>query len=295
MNSMFYAPDGAALILEGGAMRGVFEAGVLDAFLEKGLRFLKVIGTSAGAMQAICYLSEQKGRNIRINAKYCNDKRYMGFRHLLKKRNYFNFDFMFGQLTYKLDPIDIEALKNTKSDLRVVVTNCLNGQAEYISNKDYPVDEYMNVIKASASIPLLSPPVNIGDVLYADGGVAMPLVPLPEELPFPTAKPVYILTRDASYRKKEIPGICKPFIGFMAGNKYPAVLSALYRVPSVYNQKMEMLLRLEEKGEIFVIRPQGPVSVKRAETDSDKLLQLHNEGYRIGMERFDELMGWLYE
>ena len=78
---------------------------------------------------------------------------------------------MFGQLTYKLDPIDIEALENTKSDLRVVVTNCLNGQAEYISNKDYSVDEYMNVIKASASIPLLSPPVNIGKVLYADGGV----------------------------------------------------------------------------------------------------------------------------
>lgn len=106
---------------------------------------------------------------------------------------------------------------------------------------------------------------------------------------------MYILTRDDSYRKKEIPGICKPFIGFIAGNKYPAVLNALYRVPSVYNQKMEMLLRLEEKGEIFVIRPQGPVSVKRAETDSDKLLQLHNEGYHIGMERFDELMRWLYE
>ena len=87
----------------------------------------------------------------------------------------------------------------------------------------------------------------------------------------------------------------RQFIGFIVGNKYPAVLNALYRVPSVYNQKMEMLLRLEEKGEIFVIRPQGPVSVKRAETDSDKLLQLHNEGYHIGMERFDELMRWLYE
>ena len=257
MNSMFYAPDGAALILEGGAMRGVFEAGVLDAFLEKGLRFLKVIGTSAGAMQAICYLSEQKGRNIRINAKYCNNKRYMGFRHLLKKRNYFNFDFMFGQLTYKLDPIDIEALENTKSDLRVVVTNCFNGQAEYISNKDYPVDEYMNVIKASASIPLLSPPVNIGDVLYADGGVAMPLAPLPEELPFPTAKPVYILTRDDSYRKKEIPGICKPFIDFMAGNKYPAVLSALYRVLLYIIKKWKCCCVWKKKGKYLLYDPKS--------------------------------------
>ena len=291
--SNFYAPDEASLILEGGAMRALFEAGVLDAFLEKGLHFKKMTATSAGAMQAICYLAEQKGRSVRINTTYCNDPRYMGFRHLWKEKNYFNFNFMFGELTYELDPIDVEALKNTETLLQVIVTNCLNGEAIYLSNKDYTTDEYMKVIEASSSIPLLSPPVEIGSVPYVDGGVGMPLVPLPHELPFSSEKPVYILTREFSYRKKEIPEAYKMLMNLFWKKKYPDVLEAIYRITQIYNEKAEMLSELEAEGKVFVIRPEEPVTVKRAETNPDKIRHLHGEGYRIGIKRFNELMRWI--
>ncbi len=290
----FYAPQGCALILEGGAMRGVFEAGVLDAFLSKGLHFRHVVGTSVGTMQAMCYLSGQKGRNIRINATYCRDPRYMGIKHLLKEKNYFNFDFMFGELAHQLDPMDMETYRAAETELYAVLTDGITGKHRYISNKECGEEEFTKAVEASASIPLLSPPVEIDGVPYVDGGLAMPLVPFPYELPFPAEKPVYILTRQNSYRKKSMPSVARKIAQAIWGKKYPMILESMCTIPERYNARIEKLLQLEAEGKIFVFRPEKTVTVKRAETNPAKLRQLHGEGYRIGMARFNELMRWIH-
>ena len=160
----FYVPMDIPLVLEGGAMRGVFEAGVLDVFIEKGLHFRKVVGTSAGAMQGMCYMSGQKGRNIRINTTYCNDPRYMGIKHLLREKNYFNFKFMFGELANELDPMDMETYRASDTELYAVVTDGQTGKARYISNKSRSEEDFVKAVEASASIPVLSPPVEIDGI-----------------------------------------------------------------------------------------------------------------------------------
>lgn len=200
----FYVPMDIPLVLEGGAMRGVFEAGVLDVFIEKGLRFRKVVGTSAGAMQGMCYMSGQKGRNIRINTTYCNDPRYMGIKHLLREKNYFNFKFMFGELANELDPMDMETYRASDTELYAVVTDGQTGKARYISNKSRSEEDFVKAVEASASIPVLSPPVEIDGIPYVDGGLAIPLVPFYDELPFPVKKIcIYIDTADFLQKKAD--------------------------------------------------------------------------------------------
>lgn len=286
-------PKEIPLVLEGGAMRGVFEAGVLDAFIGTGLHFRRLVGTSAGAMQAMCYLSGQKGRNIRINTTYCNDPRYMGIKHLLKEKNYFNFKFMFGELAKELDPMDMEAYRESSADLYAVVTDGHTGKARYISNKSRSEEEFIKAVEASASIPVLSPPVEIDGVPYVDGGLAIPLVPFYDELPFPVEKSVYILTRPVSYRKKSMPYMMRKMAKAMWGRKYPAIVDCMLTIPERYNMRVERLLELENEGKVFIFRPENPVEVSRAERNPAKLRLLHGEGYRIGMARFDELMRWL--
>lgn len=290
----FYVSMDIPLVLEGGAMRGVFEAGVLDVFIEKGLRFRKVVGTSAGAMQGMCYISGQKGRNIRINTTYCNDPRYMGIKHLLREKNYFNFKFMFGELANELDPMDMETYRASDTELYAVVTDGQTGKAHYISNKSRSEEDFVKAVEASASIPVLSPPVEIDGIPYVDGGLAIPLVPFYDELPFPVKKSVYILTRPISYRKRQMPYFLRKMAEAVWGRKYPAIVDSMCTIPERYNARLEKILQMEKEGDVFIFRPENPVKVSRAERNPAKLRVLHGEGYRIGMMRFDELMRWLH-
>lgn len=291
----FYVPKEIPLILEGGAMRGVFEAGVLDAFIGKRLHFRRVVGTSVGAMQAMCYLSRQKGRNIRINTMYCNDPRYMGMKHLIKEKNYFNFKFMFGELANEIDPMDMETYRVSGAELYIVITDGHTGKARYISNKGRSEEGFVKAVEASASIPVLSPPVEIEGTLYVDGGLSMPLAPFYDELPFPVKKSVYILTRPLTYRKKNMPYVMKKMAKVVWGKKYPAIVESMLTIPRRYNARVERLLELEKEGEVFIFRPENPVEVSRVERNPAKLRVLHGEGYRIGMAQFDELMRWIHE
>ena len=154
-------PQGT-LILEGGAMRGIFTAAVLDAFMERGYYFPEIASISAGTMQALCYLSRQRGRNCKVNLTYAADKRYMGVRHMLHGGSYFNFDFMFGELAHTLLPFDTETFMSAPERMMALVTDCESGKVRYVCNKGHSWEDYIKVCEASCSIPLFSSPVTIG-------------------------------------------------------------------------------------------------------------------------------------
>ena len=287
--------EAPVLILEGGAMRGLFTAGVLDAFMDHRFYFKKAAGISAGTLQGLGYLSKQCGRSVRVNSAYAADPRYMGFRHMLKGGSFFNFDFMFGPLAHEEDPFDFETFEKAEEVLYAVITDCLEGKPHFISSHDLSSSEFMKVCEASCSIPLVSKPVDWRGKAYVDGGVGMPLVPLPEEIPFPHGKIVYILTRDVNYRKKPVPFWMHGMLKAVYGRTYPAVVDGMCSIPERYNRKMERVIELEKEGAVFVIRPENPVTVSRTERDAGKLRKLHGEGYRLAMDRFDEMMRWLHE
>ena len=285
----------SALLLEGGAMRALFTAGVLDALMEKNCYFPQVMGISAGTLQGLGYISHQKGRSIRLNVNYAEDKRYMGLRHLLKNGSYFNFDFIFGELTHTIDPFDFETYDKVADIMYAIMTDAESGEPVYVSGKSCDIEEFFKVCEASCSIPLFSKPVLLRGKHYVDGGVGMPFVPLPSELPFACEKPVYILTRDLAYRKKPVPKGFHGLLNAMYGKHFPKVVEEMCSIPARYNQKVEKLLALEKEGKVFIIRPDKPVVVSRTEKDTKKLRALYEEGVRIGLAQFDDLTRWLHE
>ena len=283
------------LLLEGGAMRGLFTAGVLDALMEKDFYFPKTMGISAGSLQGLSYVSHQPGRSARVNTTFASDKRYMGLRHLIHGGSYFNFDFMFGDLSHKIDLFAFESFQSAKEILYAIMTDCRTGKPVYVSCKSCDMNEFFKVCEASCSIPLFSKPVLLRGNYYVDGGVGMPFVPLPEELPFHCDKPVYILTRDKEYRKKPVPLGFHEILQVMYGKHFPSIVEGMCAIPERYNKKVEKIISLEKEGKVFIIRPEKPVQVSRTEKDAHKLKALYQEGLDVGRRRFKELMGWLHE
>ena len=197
-----------ALILEGGGMRGIFTAGVLDCWLDHGLRLQTVYGVSAGACQACSYLCGQKGRAARIWIKYCGDKRFASFSSWLRTGDFFNADFNYRQIPDELEPIDNGAYLRDGGLLYAVVTNLRTGQAEYLPVRDMKAD--VACVQASSSLPLLSRPVMIHGQPYLDGGAA-DSVPLARSLRDGNTRHVIILTQPAGYRKEfaaVVPSFC---------------------------------------------------------------------------------------
>ncbi|MDY6084366.1 MAG: patatin family protein [Dialister sp.] len=288
------AGEDTVLLLEGGAMRGIFTAGVLDAFMEKGLYFPRMIAISVGTLLGVCYMTGQKERILRVNIKFVKDRRYMGLHHLLRDGSYFNFRFMFGDIAHTLEPFDYEGFAEAKEEIFAIATACRNGRPVYFSNKDYDIDTFMKICEASCSIPLFSKPVKLKEESYVDGGVGMPLCPLPCEIPFPHEKLIYILTRDVSYRKKPVPRAFRSMMRAIYGRKFPAVAEEICTVPERYNERMEQLSKLEKEGRVFIIRPMKPTEVPWTESNPHKLMRLYGEGYHLGMKHFEELMRWLH-
>ncbi len=263
------------LILEGGAMRGLFTSGVLDVFMENDLYFPQVAGVSAGALNGVNYAAHQPGRSRAVNLDYVNDPRYMGASHLLKNFSYFNFDFLLGEVSETLNPLDFDTLYSSPQKLWAVATDCRTGGPVYFE-KNQPGIDFMDAVRASASLPLMGRMVKVGHDVCLDGGVANP-VPLPAELPVSCGKTVLVLTRQAGFRKGGQHRVVRRLYRRRYG-AHPELLEACLTGPERYNQRMDEIDRLEEAGEIFVIRPDGPVTVSRAERSVEKLDALYHRG-----------------
>ena len=274
------------LVLEGGAMRGMYTAGVMDRMMDHDIHFDGVIGVSAGALFGVNYLSHQRGRVIRYNKKYNGHKDYMGLLPLLKEGNIVSTRYAYDRVPRLFDVFDNEAFKASGTDFYAVVTNLQTGQPEYMQVKD--VYEQMDVLRASGSMPFVSKPVQIDGQYYLDGGVS-------DSIPFGFFETlgydrlVVILTRDLAYRKKAM----SPLMIEASYHKYPEFAEQLKKPHEVYNRSVRMLKRKEEKGGIFVIRPSVPIQIKRIETDPDKLQQVYDEGMKDATEHMDQLLEYL--
>lgn len=278
-----------ALVLEGGSLRCVFTAGVLDVLTEQGIQLSYVNGVSAGTMAGMNYLSGQAGRMLRINQEYLHDKRYMGFESLVKKRLVFNFDFVFGELSKELIPFDYQGFFNSPQKFEVVATRCRTGKPEFFEKSECP--EMIKAIQASCSMPLLSRMVTVDHKKYLDGGISLPIA-YQRAMDLGYEKVVLILTRHRGFRKKPLDALTK-----RAYRRYfeplPNLLESLFEVPERYNRMQEEIDELEAAGRIFVIRPEKPVEVSRLERDVRKLEALHREGREIAERRAKELKTFL--
>lgn len=271
------------LVLEGGAMRGMYTAGVLDVFMEHGVHFDGIIGVSAGAVFGVNYLSGQRGRVIRYNCRFNTDKNYMGVGCLLKTGNYFNTEYAYYRVPRELDLFDDETYMSSGVPFYAVVTNVETGEPEYMRVES--VLGQMETLRASASMPFASKPVEINGKKYLDGGVT-DSIPFEKFAEMGYEKQVVVLTRDMSYRKKPMNGA----LISLFYRKYPEFRRRLKNRHIVYNESVHKLAELEKAGSVFVIRPSAPIEISRTEREPERLKQVYALG-RADAERELERLG----
>lgn len=275
------------LVLEGGGMRGVYTAGVLDFFLDKDIEFDNVYGVSAGAANACSYISKQRGRALRVDVDYLEDKNYASIYSLVKTGDFFGAKMCYDTIPNKLNPFDYDTYNSFQGNFYATVTNCKTGKAEYKKVKDLKKD--IVFVRASCSLPLMAREVSIGDIPYLDGGVS-DSIPILKARKDGNKKNVIILTRDKTYRKKKNELL---FLLSIRYKKYPEFVKTMARRHIVYNKTLKYIDKLEDAGKAFVIRPKRPVSIGRLEKDKDKLLALYNEGYEDAKENYEKLKEYL--
>lgn len=274
MNQVKYSlTSTSGLILEGGGMRGVFTCGVLDNLMDRGIRFPYTIGVSAGACNGLSYMSEQRGRGKFSNIDLLEKYRYIGLKQLIFKGNIMDFDLLFHKFPEEIIPYHYDKFAACKERFEMVTTSCRTGRACYYDEKMDPV-RIIDIVKASSSLPFVSPISYVDGEPMLDGGIAdsIPLLRA-RELGFDNN--LGVLTRNKGYRKPQKPTTVPWFFY----RKYPLLREAIRRRNTLYNEQIDLVELLEDKGELVVIRPQKPITVDRIERDTRKLLDLYNEGY----------------
>ncbi|WP_099467637.1 patatin-like phospholipase family protein [Konateibacter massiliensis] len=276
------------LILEGGGTRGVFSAGVLDYFMEQDLYLPYVIGVSAGACNAVNYVAHQHGRTKECMIDYLRDGSYSGLKYLIQKRSLFDMDLIFDVFPNSQIPFDYKTFFASNQTCILTTTDCLTGKAVYLSEKKNK-KRLMAACRASSSLPLVAPIVNVDNTPMMDGGMA-DSVPVKKALKDGCKKVVIILTRNKGYIKKKTPRINR--VSRFVYKEYPNLVRAIMKRPDRYNKTMEYIEKLEEAGKVFVIRPEVPV-VKQAEANPDVLEQFYLHGYEMAKQIYPKLMEYL--
>jgi len=276
------------LVLEGGGMRGVYTAGILEYFLESELFFPYVIGVSAGACNAASYLSKQKGRNKTVTVEYASDPRYISFRNYLKNRQFFGMDFIFDEIPKKHIPFDFERFYQNPSEFVIGTTDCVTGEPVYYHKQEYGKD-LLTVLRASSSLPFIAPAIHYQDRILLDGGISDP-IPLKKAQQDGFQKNIVVLTRNAGYVKK--PSKFHYFID----RKYPeykGLQKSLRNRYKQYNDTVAYLEEEEKKGNVLIIRPSAPLKVGRMERNPQKLAELYNQGYQEAKAAMDSIVNFI--
>ena len=280
----------AVLVLEGGATRGVFTSGVLDFLMEKDFYTTDVIGVSAGACNAIDYVSRQIGRTKKCMIhKEKEYDFYLGLRKMVKEKSMMDMDLIFDRYPKELIPFDFDTYFQSEMKCDQVVTNCETGKAEYLDERKEK-ERLLKICRASSSMPLAAPIVRIDGVPYLGGGLA-DSVPIERALKKGRKKIIVILTRNEGYRKKK-PSLGETRIYRAAYKKYPNLVRTILRRPYVYNKQMEQIEQLERKGEIFVLRPKIK-TIGRMEKNYDRLTSFYEHGYVQMKEEYERLLEYL--
>lgn len=276
------------LVLEGGAMRGMFTAGVTDVLMEHGIEFDGAVGVSAGAAFGCNYKSRQIGRVIRYNTRFCKDKRYGGIGVLLKTGDIYSKDFAYNEVPLKHDIFDFDTYENNPMEFYVVCTDVESGKAFY-HKYEGKNDHGFEWIRASSSMPMVSNIVEIDGKKFLDGGISDP-IPLKFFESIGYEKNIVILTRPANYIK----GKSKFMALFKLKYKsFPLFIETMLKRPDVYNSTLKYIRQKEKLGEVLVIRPPAPLPVSRTEKDPDKLREAYNIGRKTALSRIDEIKKFL--
>lgn len=275
------------MVLEGGGVRGIYTAGVLDFFLDKNVEVDAVFGVSAGSLHGVNYLSRQKKRSYRVATNYLNDKRYLSVHSLIRTGDIFGAEFCYRTIPDELDLYDYEAYCENKAKLYATVSNLETGQAEYIRCNDIKTD--IEYVRASASLPLLSRTVEIHGKKYLDGGIC-DSIPLRAAQMMGYKRNIVILTRVSDYQKK--PNKMMPVIR-RKYRAYPQFVEAVKNRHVVYNETLKLIQEEEEKGNCFVIRPSQNLEVSRLEKDKSKIERLYELGIKDAKEQYEKLCNFL--
>ena len=274
------------LILEGGGLRGIYAAGVLDKFLEDNIKVDAIIGVSMGALVGINYNSNQPKRAIRYNLKYCKDKRFLGFYSLIKTGNIANKEFDYYEIPDKLDPFDYETFKKSKTKFYCTVSNLDSGEAEYIEIKDCKKD--VEYLRAGSSMPGVSRIVKINGNKYLDGGIC-DSIPLKKAHALGYDKIIVVTTRPIEYRKKKskMKTLSRLYI------KYPNFVKAIKTRNKKYNDTVEEIIKEEKENKIFVIRPSKGLPISRVEKKRERIEAQYNLGIEDYNNKKEELLKYL--
>lgn len=280
----------ATIVLEGGARRGIFTSGVLDYLMEKEIYFSNTIGVSFGSCNGSSYVSKQKGRMRDCTAQ--KDTKYGMFSSvgkMIREKAILDMDELFDKYPNEYFPFDYETYFQSDMECEFVVTNCETGKAEYLT-EEMDKDRLMKLCRASSSMPVFSPIVEIDGIPYLDGGIA-DSIPIERALEKGNDKIILVLTRNPGYRKKMTSKLMAKLYRKMYKD-YPAFVKTAIRRNFEYNKQMAIVNQLEKEGKIFVLRPaMEPIS--RLEQDYEKLITFYNHGYNMMKERYEELKEYL--
>jgi predicted patatin/cPLA2 family phospholipase len=260
-----------ALVLEGGAMRGMYTAAVLDVLMDEGIEVDAIYATSAGVLFGVNYLSGQKGRAIRYNKRFSRDKRYMGLYSLVTSGNIINRDFAFYEVPFTLDVFDDEAYKKSKTKMVATVTNVQTGGVEYMEIGS--VLEQMEVLRAASAMPFVSHMVELDGQLYLDGGLS-DSIPLKKCQEDGYERIVVVETRPEGYRK----GKTNPIAAKVFYSKYPNLVETINNRYKAYNAILQEIEELDAKGEIVLVRPTKDLKLGRIESNPDRLQEMYDLG-----------------
>lgn len=278
----------AGLILEGGGMKGIYTAGVLDFFMDKEILFSDCYGVSAGACHLCNYISGQRGRSYRISVNYLDMKQYCGGWSLLRTGDLFGVDMNYSLIPNYLDPYDYDAAAKYEGRAFAVATNIRTGKPAYLPMKDLRRD--IVAVRASSSLPLVSRNVEIDGELYLDGGISDP-IPVRQSMRDGNRKNVVIMTKEIGFVRE--PAGAQLALMKARYLRYPKVCELMRERHLSYNVTVQYIEEKQRKGGLFVIRPKQKSEVGRIEKDRDKMTALYEEGYRDAQECYAELTEYL--
>lgn len=276
------------LVLEGGAMRGLFSAGVIDVLLENNIEFDGAIGVSAGSCFGVNYKSRQIGRTIRYNKKYCKDKRYCSFKSFIKTGDVFGVDFCYNELPNTLDKFDTDAFINNPMEFYSVSTDTVTGKPVY--TKLTTCDEKdLKWIQASASMPIVSKVVDIDDGHYLDGGIS-DSIPLKKFQEMGFEKCITVLTKPRDFKRGDNHS---SFLVRLFHKEYPILVDVMNNRPKMYNEQLEYIKEQEKEGKTLVIAPPKPLPVGRIEHNADKMQEAYDIGRDVTVKMLPDIRKFL--
>lgn len=278
------------LVLEGGAFRGVFTAGIVDFLIEKDVEFPYVVGVSAGACNMLGYISKQRGYAKRSIIQEKPEDRFYGLNHMVKSHKIIDLDRLCFEYPYNQNPFDFDQYFKSRSMGEMVVTNCESGKAEYLE-ENQSKDRLLLMTKASSSLPILTSMVEIDDHKYLDGGLA-DSIPIKRAIKKGFDKNVVVMTKNES----ELATLSKYEKLFCERHyrNYPNLVKTITDIPKTFDKTIKLIHEQEKSGHALVLRPELPM-IKSYETDEDKLKRLYDHGYEIMKDNYELLIEFMKE